>query len=70
MIVILICLQRINALCTTVWVTLEDSKHKDKKEDNKEDVDDYPSNKPRDCKPRDNNSDNEGTTLSSKLNAK
>ena len=70
MIVILICLQRINALCTTVWVTLEDSKHKDKKEDDKENIDDRPSNKSCNYKPCDNNSNNESTTLSSRLNVK
>ncbi len=70
MIVILICLQRINALCTVIQVTLEDSEYKDKEEDNKEDVDDRPSDKPRDHKPRDDDSDNEGTVLSSRLNAK
>ncbi len=70
MIMILICLQRINALRATVQVTLEDSKHKDKKEDNKEDIDNRPSNKPCNYKPCDNNSNNKGTTLSSRLNAK
>ncbi len=33
-------------------------------------MDDRPSDKPRDHKPRDNNSDNKGTMLGSGLNAK
>ncbi len=67
---ILICLQRISTLCTTIQVTLEDSKYKDKKEDNKEDIDDYPSNKSYNYKPCNNNSNNKGTILSSRLNTK
>ncbi len=67
---ILICLQRINTLCTTVQVTLENSKYKDKEEDDKEDIDNRPSNKLYNCKPCNNNSNNKGTILSSRLNAK
>ena len=68
MIVILTCLQRVNALRATVQVTLEDSREEE--EDNKEDVDDRPNNKPRTCKSRSNDSNNKGTALSSGLNAK
>ncbi len=67
---ILICLQRINTLYTTIQVILEDSKYKDKEEDNKEDIDNYLSNKLCDYKPRDNDSNNKSTILSSKLNTK
>ncbi len=67
---ILICLQRINALCTTIQVTLEDSKYKDKKEDNKEDIDNRLNNKSYTYKPYNNNSNNKGIILSNKLNAK
>ena len=67
---ILICLQRINTLYTTIQVILEDSKYKDKEEDNKEDIDNYLSNKLYNYKPRDNNSNNKGTMLSSRLNTK
>ena len=70
MIVILICLQRINALYTTIQVTLKDSEHKDEEEDNKEDIDDRPSNKLCDYKPCNNDSNNKSTVLSSRLNAK
>ncbi len=69
-IIILICLQRINTLYTTIQVVLEDSKYKDKKEDNKEDIDNRSSNKLRDHKPCDNKSDNKGTMFSSRLNTK
>ncbi len=67
---ILICLQRINTLCIIIQVTLENSKYKDKKEDNKEDVDDRPSNKLCNHKPRNNDSNNKGIILSSRLNTK
>ena len=70
MIIILIYLQRINTLCTTIQITLEDSKYKDKEEDNKENIDNYLSNKSCNYKPYNNNSNNKGTMLSSKLNAK
>ena len=52
---------------------LEDSRARDKEgeEDNdKEDVDDRPSNKLCARKPYDNDSNNKGATLSSRLNAK
>ena len=70
MIVILICLQRINALRAAVRVALEDGEHEDEEEDDEEDVDDRPSDKPRDRKPRDDDSDDEGAALGSGLNAK
>ena len=51
-------------------MALEGVGEEDKEEEEEEDIDNRLSYKPRVYKPRDNDSNNKGSTLSSSLNAK
>ena len=71
LIIILIYLQRINTLQATIQVMLKDSKDKDnKEEEDNNNIDNCPSYKLQAYKPYNNNSNNKGTILSSRLLAK